>query len=118
MPPFRHGHEPEVPGPASDPRERALRDAALGGDAQAALELGDLLATRGDLSGAEDTYAQAERAGNPTGAAMLGAIREARGEQAAAFEAYARADRAGDALGAFKLGMAFSRAGDWNQARS
>ena len=81
-----------------------------------ALEEGDRLAERGDLSAAERAYERAAQAGNPTALAYSGVFAEARGDLGEAESAYRRADAAGDGYAAFRLGLLLSRTGDWDGA--
>jgi hypothetical protein len=81
-------------------------------------ELGQRLATDGDLPAAEAAFRRADEAGHSAAAAYVGLFAEARRDTGAARAAYARADKRGDGLGAFRLGLLLAAGGDWESARA
>jgi len=103
---------------AGVPDEAGYRERDQRGDADAAFELGNLHARRGELEDAEAAYGRADERGHPTAAANLGLLLEHRGEPEGAEEAYRRADERGDALGALRLGLLVGNRGDWDQAQA
>ena len=75
------------------------------GDAAAALDLGLLLESQGDLAGAEAAYRRADEGGDALAALNLGLLLEAQEDLAGAQAAYQRADERGDATAALNLGL-------------
>jgi virulence factor Mce-like protein len=104
--------------PGNDDAEPPVEAGGEPHDAQSAYELGDRLAERGDLEGAEKAYRRADEGGHPTAAAKLGMLSEQRGEITEAEAAYRRADQRGDDLGAFRLGLLLSGRGEWQAANT
>jgi phospholipid/cholesterol/gamma-HCH transport system substrate-binding protein len=103
---------------AGVPDEAGYRERDQQGDADAAFELGNLLARRGELEEAEAAYARADERGHGTGAANLGLLLEHRGELKGAEDAYRRADERGDGVGALRLGLLVGNQGNWDQAEA
>lgn len=88
------------------------------GDPDAAYELGNLLAGREDLAGAEAAWRRADERGHPTAAAQLGLLLQTRGDFDGALAAYQRSDERGDGLGALRLGLLLADQHGWDEARA
>lgn len=94
----------------------AYRRADQRGDPVAAFDLGVLLASRGDRTGAVSAFHRADERGDATGASNLGVLLEEQGDAAEALAAYRRADERGDAGGSFNLGCLLAENGDLDGA--
>jgi virulence factor Mce-like protein len=103
---------------AGGPDESGYQERDRQGDADAAFELGNLHAGRGELDEAEAAYARADERGHPAAAANFGLLLEHRGDLNGAEQAYRRADERGDGLGALRLGLLVGNQGDWDQAQA
>ncbi len=103
---------------SADVEEAALRLRDQQGDPDAAYELGNRLASRGDLAGAGEAYARADERGHGTAAANLGLLLQKRGDIAGAEDAFRRAEERGEGLGALRLGLLLAGRGEWEQAEA
>jgi virulence factor Mce-like protein len=103
---------------SADVEEAALRLRDQQGDPDAAYELGNLLASRGQLAEAAEAYGRADERGHGIAAANFGLLLQKRGDFAGAADAYRRAKERGEGLGALRLGLLLAAQGDWKRAES
>jgi hypothetical protein len=110
--------EPDATEISESPAGPAAPDDAQLADAEAAFNLGGVLAERGDFEGAQALYRQADELGHAAGAFNLGVLLEHANHWVAAEAAYRRSDERGNALAAFNLGVLLDDRGDFDGAEA
>ena len=110
--------EPVATDLVEPPAALAAPDDGQLADAEAAFNLGGILAERGDFEGAQALYCRADELGHAAGAFNLGVLLEHENQLAAAEAAYRRSDERGNALAAFNLGVLLDDRGDLDGAEA